>query len=97
MRKVVPQWCYACLRCGERFCSAACKNVALSARICGQDLRLGMSPQGRAVVDVAQGVSISQRVMTQDHDLQPMHDDDDDTHTFDAGKSDAHGSTEAGL
>ena len=81
--RVVPQWCYACLRCGERFCSAACKNLALSARICGQDVRLGMMPQNRAEMDVAQDDSISQRVTTQDHDFQPMHvDDSDRTHSM---------------
>ena len=76
--KAGPEWAYACLRCGVRLCSAACKNVALSARICGQDVRLVMSPQDRAVEEVAQSVSISLHIVTQDRDFQPMHVDDDD-------------------
>ena len=37
-----------------------------------------MPPRDRAVEEVAQNVSISQHIVTQDRDFQPMHVDDDD-------------------
>ena len=69
------QWCYRCLRCNELFCSATCKKVALSAGICGQDVRLAMTPMENDVTKNTQSACVAQSATSLTIHLQPTHTD----------------------